>query len=725
MLRTGIYLQDRYEILGLIGSGGMSDVYKARCHKLNRLVAIKVLKREFSDDPGFVSKFQMEAQAAARLSHPNIVNVYDVVDEGSIHSIVMELIEGITLKSYIAKKGMLEVKEAVGIAIQVAQGIAAAHEQKIIHRDIKPQNMLISKDGKVKVADFGIARAVTTQTMTSEAMGSVHYISPEQARGGYCDERSDVYSLGITMYEMVTGILPFQGDNTVAVALAQLQEPITRPSLYNPEIPVSLEGIILKCTEKKPEYRYSQITDVIGDLRRVLVHPAEDFVQPVPDVDMSAGTVVIKKDELKEIKRGTDSVRENPRERDHRRERENQPERAGERDWEWDEEEEWEDDGQRDSGYSDEGGRDTIHRFERLFTALGILIAIIIVAVLIVVFSRLGGLLKFNSPRTPSTSTVVETETQTSQETVNEMEILVPDVLDLPVDMAEAKLKESTLVMKVSGYEDSDTVDKGCVISQSVPEGTMAQKYSTVTVVVSRGTDLVRISELSLDGMTADAAKLLLEQNKLVVNLQPEYHDTVPEGSVIRFEPQQAREGEQVTLYISSGPLSAMKTMPEMREKAEGEAVAALEEAGLNPGEVSKEFSDTIPKGYVISQEIEPGTLLKEGTAIAYTVSQGPEVKEKRFVAAINETYNLGSQIGPGALSSDVTVAIRLKQEVNGTLVYRTLTEAVTVPGNMLLPVSFTNIEGAPGVDSGEVEVVNVGTGDVLVSYPIKFIETE
>ena len=707
MLRAGMYLQGRYEILGLIGSGGMSDVYKAKCHKLNRLVAIKVLKEEFSNDEGFLGKFQMEAQAAAGLSHPNIVNVYDVVDEGNIHGIVMELIEGITLKSYIAKKGILEVKEAVGIAIQVAQGIAAAHEQKIIHRDIKPQNMLISKDGKVKVADFGIARAVTTQTMTSEAMGSVHYISPEQARGGY------------------SGILPFQGDNTVAVALAQLQEPITRPSLYNPEIPVSLEGIILKCTEKKPEYRYSQITDVIGDLRRVLVHPAEDFVQPVPDVDMSAGTVVIKKDELKEIKRGTDSVRENPRERDRRRERENQPERAGERDWEWDEEEEWEDDGQRDSGYSDEGGRDTIHRFERLFTALGILIAIIIVAVLIVVFSRLGGLLKFSSPRTPSTSTVVETETQTSQETVNEMEILVPDVLDLPVDMAEAKLKESTLVMKVSGYEDSDTVDKGCVISQSVPEGTMAQKYSTVTVVVSRGTDLVRISELSLDGMTADAAKLLLEQNKLVVNLQSEYHDTVPEGSVIRFEPQQAREGEQVTLYISSGPLSAMKTMPEMREKAEGEAVAALEEAGLNPGEVSKEFSDTIPEGYVISQEIEPGTLLKEGTAIAYTVSQGPEVKEKRFVAAINETYNLGSQIGPGALSSDVTVAIRLKQEVNGTLVYRTLTEAVTVPGNMLLPVSFTNIEGAPGVDSGEVEVVNVGTGDVLVSYPIKFIETE
>lgn len=211
MLMTGIMLQDRYEILEKIGSGGMSDVYKARCHKLNRLVAIKVLKAEFTSDAGFVSKFKMEAQAAAGLSHPNIVNVYDVVDEGELHYIVMELIEGITLKSYITKKGHLDVKESIGIAIQVAQGIEAAHEQHIIHRDIKPQNMLISRDGKVKVADFGIARAVSSQTMNATVVGSVHYISPEQARGGYSDERSDIYSLGITMYEMVTGRFPLRG----------------------------------------------------------------------------------------------------------------------------------------------------------------------------------------------------------------------------------------------------------------------------------------------------------------------------------------------------------------------------------------------------------------------------------------------------------------------------------------------------------------------------------
>ena len=190
MLNPGTYLQDRYEILGRIGSGGMSVVYKAKCHTLDRLVAIKVLKEEFASDENFVSKFKMEAQAAARLSHPNIVNVYDVVDEGDLHYIVMELIEGITLKNYIEKKGFLENKEAIGIAIQVAQGIAAAHEQHIIHRDIKPQNMIISKDGTVKVADFGIARAVSSQTMNATAVGSVHYISPEQAKGGYCDAKN-------------------------------------------------------------------------------------------------------------------------------------------------------------------------------------------------------------------------------------------------------------------------------------------------------------------------------------------------------------------------------------------------------------------------------------------------------------------------------------------------------------------------------------------------------
>ena len=280
MLKPGTYLQERYEIIEQIGSGGMADVYKARCHTLNRLVAVKMLKNEFSRDENFVNRFKMEAQAAAGLSHPNIVNVFDVVDEGDSHYIIMELIEGITLKSYIDKKGHLESREAIGIAIQMAQGMSAAHQQKIIHQDIKPQNIIISMDGKVKVADFGIARAVSSNTHGDHAIGSVHYVSPEQARGDFVDARSDIYSLGITMFEMVTGRLPFDGENTVAVAIAHLENPMIPPKECNPDIPESLEQIILKCTEKKPEDRYDTAEAVIADLRRALINPNESVVEP-------------------------------------------------------------------------------------------------------------------------------------------------------------------------------------------------------------------------------------------------------------------------------------------------------------------------------------------------------------------------------------------------------------------------------------------------------------
>ena len=251
MLKIGMFLGNRYEIISKIGSGGMADVYKAKCHKLNRFVAIKVLKPEFSQDQSFVSKFRMEAQSAACLSHPNIVNIYDVGEENGIYYIVMELIEGITLKKYIERRKKLEIRESIEVAMQVARGLEAAHAEHIIHRDIKPQNIMISKDGKVKVTDFGIARAASSQTISSNTMGSVHYISPEQARGGYCDERSDIYSLGITLYEMLTGRVPFEGDSTVAVALQHIQGEMVPPRQYEQLIPISLERIIMKCTQKE------------------------------------------------------------------------------------------------------------------------------------------------------------------------------------------------------------------------------------------------------------------------------------------------------------------------------------------------------------------------------------------------------------------------------------------------------------------------------------------
>ncbi|MBR6909482.1 MAG: Stk1 family PASTA domain-containing Ser/Thr kinase, partial [Lachnospiraceae bacterium] len=273
MVKIGMIINDRYEIIEKIGTGGMSDVYKALDTKLNRNVAVKVLKAEFGENENFVSKFRVEAQAAAGLMHSNIVNVYDVGEENDIHYIVMELVEGITLKKYIEKKARLTYKEAVSIAIQVSLGIESAHAARIIHRDIKPQNIIISRDGKVKVTDFGIAKAATSNTITSNVMGSVHYTSPEQARGGYSDEKSDIYSLGITMFEMLTGRVPFNGETTVAIAIKHIQEPMPSPREFVPEIPKCVESIIFKCCEKSPDRRYQSMGDLIKDLKQALLTP--------------------------------------------------------------------------------------------------------------------------------------------------------------------------------------------------------------------------------------------------------------------------------------------------------------------------------------------------------------------------------------------------------------------------------------------------------------------
>lgn len=692
MLRPGIFLQERYEILEEIGSGGMSDVYKARCHKLNRLVAIKVLKDEFSGDASFVSKFKMEAQAAAGLSHPNIVNVYDVIDEGNLHYIVMELIEGVTLKNYIAKRGKLEVKEAVGISIQVAQGIAAAHERNIIHRDIKPQNMIISRDGKVKVADFGIARAATAQTLSSAAMGSVHYISPEQARGGYSDARSDIYSLGITMFEMLTGRLPFEGDNTVTVALAHLEEPITRPSHYNPAIPVSLESIILKCTEKKPEFRYASINELIADLKYVLVNPDENFVTMNSGEPDYSETITISPKELNVIQKGQKTYQPSPSTNTRRR-------REAEED-------------------------DVNPKIEKMMTAVGIVVAILIVAILIFVFSRLGGLFsKGSGEKQPSTA--VESVTETQETTLADTEVHMPDVLNLPEDIAEAKLKDSTLVMKISGYEDSETVEKGYVIRQETAEGAVVPKYSTVNVVLSNGTKTVTISDLALTGLHVDAAKSLLESRQLVVVVNEESNETVEKGKVIRYEPEKAKPGETVSLYVSSGPAAPLVEVPNLINVTDEVAEEMLADLGFIKGTVTEEFSDTIPAGTVISQVTVPGTQLPEGSPVDYVLSKGPDYSSKRYVASISETYNLTNLIGPGADSSSIQVSIRLKQVVNGEPVYKELMKPKTITGQDILPVNFSSIEGVPGVDTGEVEIIDVASGAVIKSYPINFFVME
>ncbi len=712
ILRPGTFLQDRYEILEQIGSGGMSDVYKALCHKLNRLVAIKVLKEEFSSDSNFVGKFKMEAQSAARLSHPNIVNIYDVVDEGDLHFIVMELIEGITLKNYIVKKGCLDMKEAIGIAMQVAQGIAAAHEQGIIHRDIKPQNIIIARDGKVKVADFGIARAASSQTMSATAVGSVHYISPEQARGGYSDVRSDIYSLGITLYEMVAGRVPFQGDNTVTVALAHLESVITPPSYFNEMIPVALENIILKSTEKKPEYRYSNMYEVISDLRKALVNPNGDFVQNHPTVDDSQ-TVIIGKPELEQIRSGRKPQKEQPVKRTPKGQEYGQKYQPSSN---YDEQP---GSGRKRRNNNDE---DINPKIEKLLTAAGVATAIIIVVILAIVFSKVGGLFRSGSGKESVATTVAPTE-----ETLGEKQVKMPDVSGLDSETAEKKLKDNGgLYMKISEYEFSDTVNKGDVISQDPKANTVVDKYSAVYVVISNGPEKASIDlkKLELESMDTTSAKSLLEGKGLVVNVEQKNSDTVAAGKVISYSPGEAKEGETITLFSSSGPaLVNPVVVPNLAGQTQEVAVEMLADAGLVQGTVTEASSETVARGNVISQSVAAGTQVESGSAVNFVISTGNGQESKyKYLASIDKSFSLQNIIGPGSGSTQLTLKIQLRQSVNGQDTVRELMQPTTLKGDQMLPVSFKNIEGAYNVTSGSVEIVNVETGEVVNSYAITFV---
>ena len=720
ILYPGTMLQDRYEILEKIGSGGMSEVYKAKCHKLNRLVAIKVLKSEFTSDATFVSKFKMEAQAAAGLSHPNIVNIYDVVDEGDIHFIVMELVEGITLKSYITKKGHLDVKEAIGIAIQVASGIEAAHEQHIIHRDIKPQNMLISMDGKVKVADFGIARAVSSQTMNAATVvGSVHYISPEQARGGYSDERSDLYSLGITMFEMVTGHVPFEGDNTVTVALAHLEDPMPDPRTLNPDVSPSLARIILKCTEKRPERRYPNAAAVISDLRRALLNDDDPSVGMIAEEDHSSDTIVISPKELNLIKtRSGERIREAKpvKEIRERRERHDLEKRYD----------------QPENGKKDQKKKenDEATGLEKILTGLGVAAAVIVVAVVIVFILKLGGLFRSSTPEDPTETSSVEATTEAktaaaSETTISQKEVYLPNLVGHSEEEAEKILQGLDLTMQVE-QENSDEVEKGMVISQKEEVDTVVPRFSKVTVVVSAGSDKVDISELGLSGMTLETAIRLLEGKNLKADVQEEASEDVTSGTIIRYEPEdKVALGSTVILYVSTGPEEEFVPVPNLYGKTDAEAAALLSASGLVAGEVTKEYDSTVSAGHVISQGVEAGTQVAPGDTVDYTLSLGPEAPKKQFIASLDASYPLQVSYGPGAASSEIQILIRLKQTVNGKVTYTKLAEPKSYSADTTLNIKLDRIRGADGVQTGEVEIVDLTNNVVLTSYNVTFTEVD
>lgn len=617
MVRPGMLISDRYEIIEKVGSGGMADVYKAKCHRLNRFVAIKILKAEYSEDKTFVEKFRGEAQSAAGLSHPNIVNVYDVGDDDGLHYIVMELVEGITLKSFIERKGKLEVKEALGISIQIAQGMEAAHANHIIHRDIKPQNIIISREGKVKVTDFGIAKAATSNTITSNAMGSVHYISPEQARGGYSDDKSDIYSLGITMYEMLSGRVPFTGDNTISVALLHIQGEATPLRDLDPTIPVSIDKIVQKCMQKKPERRYPNVTELIKDLRRAITNPNDDFVKIPPMVINDSPTIHISDDEINHIKSAT---------------KENQNV--------YHEPDEEENTDELDAEDEDEEDDDIDPKVEKMVHIGGAIVAFVLVGVIIYIVFKLfitgGGNDKLDLPSPEPGVTAEVTDQPVASEDVKPQ---IPDLKGKKLEDAETMLKDADIEYTIEREYNSD-FDEGYVISTDPEAGTEVESDTEVVVTVSKGEKKVSVTDVY--NMEYDAAVRDLEDDGFAVKHETIYSDTVTEGNVVKTDPAKGTSvtsGTTITVYESLGKEVKNVYVPDLSRLTKDQAESKLKDSNLVLGKVRYKNSDTYKEGQVIDQTYSVNSKVEEGTAIGVTISLGPS-KTYKYIGEALISYN-------------------------------------------------------------------------------------
>ena len=689
MLEIGSFLSDRYEILSKVGAGGMSDVYKAKDHILSRFVAIKVLKQEFSEDSSFVTKFRAEAQSAAGLEHPNIVNIYDVGSENGLYYIVMEYVEGITLKTYIEKKGQLSFKESASIAIQVARGIEAAHNKNIIHRDIKPQNIIISTDGKVKVTDFGIAKATSSNTISSDVMGSVHYASPEQARNGFVDGRSDIYSLGIVMFEMVTGRVPFDGDTTVAVALQHLQEEIARPSIYAPDLPISFEKIILKCTQKTPDRRYQTIEELLTDIRRSLAHPDEDFVTIAPLVD-GGKTKVISPEELDKIKEGR-GVAEDLNDDDTDADNDNEYADGEDDDDEYDESLLDNDDDEEDE--DDDDGKLLNPKMDKAITIMGIVTAVIIVIVIIYLALSVAGVFKFGGKKnseSQQTESQTQTESESESETQTETEGQMIDIRGMSVEDAQKAVDRLKLDLTVFAFETKQSDKKdGTILEQDVKAGDTVKRGSQINVVIAGKGDstseMVKVP--SVIGKTKSSAKSTLESAGFSVTFEyGDYNDSVAADVVTAQSPSaknKAAKGSTVTVTLSPGQKPI--TVPNVVGASQSHAESALAGAGLKYTYADSQYSDTVPAGSVISQT-KSGETVAAGTTITLTLSKGKQEIStnvsktvKLDIGEVNITGGSYSLVGSDgktyASGSDVTSA---SVTVSGTMNCKTGTVTVT-----------------------------------------------
>lgn len=614
LLQKGTILAGRYEILEHIGSGGMADVYKARCHKLNRYVAIKVLRREYCDNESFVRKFTVEAQSTAGLTHPNIVNIYDAGNEEGIHYIVMELAEGMTLKRYIRRYGRLSARETVDFAIQIASGLQAAHEHHIIHRDIKPQNILVSDSGTIKVTDFGIARAATgDDTISSSAMGSVRYLSPEQARGGYADERSDIYSLGITIYEMATGKVPFDGENTVAIALMHLRDEITPPRCYFPDIPASLEKIILKCTMKQPEQRYQSAAELIIDLQKVFLSPDGNYVYVNPLVDDSP-TIQRNTEDLQKIRNSLTGT-------DYGRKKENSKKRNR-----------VQEENEENEDYKDDESMNP--KLEKMILFITILFGILVACV---VFYFIGNSLHLFQTSNKTTQQVTENTTEAAEKTTTATTekkkeyIKMPKLIGLTKNAAEDEMKALGLKADFVYEDGSDSKDSNLLVKkQQYKKGESVAIDSTVKLTLgkkeSATTAVEKVEVPAMVNYTESKAEKELEKLGLKVKKAYSTSDTVKAGYVIKQSPKGGtivNKGFAVTITISKGV--GKTTVPSLIGVSQSVAEQELNQVGLKLGTVSYDYSGEVGVGDVISQGIKSGTSVDKGTKVSVVLSLGEQ----------------------------------------------------------------------------------------------------
>ena len=696
MLNIGDILDGRYQILSKIGQGGMATVYRARDLKLDREIAIKMLKEEYSTDKEFIERFKNEARAAARLSHSNIVAAYDIVNSGDMHYIVMELVEGITLRDYIARKGRLSNKETIGIAMQAAEGLGEAHRNGIIHRDIKSQNIIISKEGRIKIGDFGIAKRVSTDSSGQPVIGSAHYMAPEQAQSGEADARSDLYSLGISMYEMITGRLPYQGEDAGNVIMAHMQDAMVPPVVYNSGIYPALNDIILKATKKAPEDRYQSAEELIEDLKHAAAEPDGHFVKLYDSVSSSeysraegvaaqhTATEHGSAEAIKEVSGGAASGDHDDNVRISSGRGQNVPidgygvkEHGSGSEY---------GNGNKDivDDFLDDDDEDyVVERNAHRGSKGGILdsyedsktkfmIAGITAAIVIIVFIIGGFVLKSGSDaHKAAESKTAESETESSSDSSEESngsndytvsitgEDVMPDLIGMNVDDARAKLASIHMSMDSSTTDYSDKYAKGSIMNQSPAANEVLNSDSTVYVTVSLGNKENYILD-NLKNMTKDAAVKAVQDAGMAVSdeCDRDFSDEVAEDLVLSYKDDgKTSDGKRrVKLVLSYGKEEDCIKMPDITNMALEDAFNTLDDNNISIGKITAVTSPDSEEGDVVTQSVKADDMIQKGKSvdIEVCVGSGSGIKSGTIFKDINDFRNAlnGTVVSPGTGSS-------------------------------------------------------------------------